>query len=370
MKPYLVDVPVLLFVFIRPNTITHVFNAIKEARPSKLFLVSDGPRPGYPEDRAKIMESRKVVESIDWECEVYKLYYDENHGLYAMVSEALDFVFYYVDRCVFLEDDIIPSISFFRFCAELLERYKDDLRINMICGMNHLGVYKEPFSDYFFSEAASIWGFALWRRTYEAFYDTAYGDDDYTIEKIKENGKKYRDFVRALEGYYQDDVFDGHIAGPEFYLRLIITSQNKVNIIPKYNMIKNIGFSEGSTHAPNKLKEMPKGIQKMFRMKTYEYTFPLRHPRYITSDKKYEKRVLRILARNNPIVFFYRKCEGKVRKIFYDKLDLYRNNMQSRGRMAIIVSTLLMTIGGLLVLIKRKFRKHKRSKKNKKGDSL
>lgn len=360
MKPYLVDVPVLLFVFIRPNTLRCVFEVIKEARPSKLFLVSDGPRQDKPNDRSRIAESRKIVEEIDWECDVYRLYYDENHGLYTMVREALDFIFYYVDRCVFLEDDVVPSISFFQYCAELLEKYKDDLRVNMICGMNHLGVYNEPSTDYFFSEASSIWGFALWRRTYEAFYDHTYGADKYTTDRLKENAKLYKAFIKAMDGYYRNELYEGHIAGPEFYLRFNICSQNKVNILPKYNMIKNIGFCEGSTHAPDELRKMPKGVQKMFQMKTYEYAFPLQHPRYIASDKKYEKKVLRILARNHPIVAFYRKCEGILRRIYFNVVFLCRDDNHRKNRIVVLMIAFILLICGILILqfvnASRKFR--------------
>jgi hypothetical protein len=348
MKSYLVDVPVLLSVFIRPNTIKYVFEVIKEARPSKLFLVSDGPRPDHPDDITRIAESRKIVEDIDWDCDVYKLYYDENHGLYSMVREALDFVFYFVDRCIFLDDDVVPSISFFQYCAELLERYQDDLRINSICGMNHLGIYSEPNTDYFFSEAFSIWGFALWRRTYEAFYDQSYGNDKYTLDRLKENAIKYKEFVKALDGYYQNELYEGHIAGPEFYFRFIICSQNKVNILPKYNMIKNIGICEEASYTPNELRKMPKGIQKMLQMKTYEYTFPLQHPQYIVSDKKFEKKVLRILVWINPIAAFYCKSDRILRKIYFNRNILYKKNYQSRGRILVIIITFMLILYGLL----------------------
>jgi hypothetical protein len=364
MKAYLVDVPVLLFVFIRPSSLKCVFDVIKEARPSKLYLVSDGPRPGKPDDIEKIAESRKIVEEIDWECKVYQFYSDENHGLYSMVREALDWVFYYEDRCIFLEDDVVPSLSFFQYCAELLERYKDDLRVNMICGTNHLGEYKEPNTDYFFSQAASIWGFALWRRTYEAFYDNTYGEDNYILDRVKENAKGYKEFAKALEGYYQNESYGGHIAGPEFYLRFVICSQNKVNILPKYNMISNIGFCKGSTHAADELRIMPKGVQKMFQMKTYEYIFPLNHPSYLVADKKFEKKILRIVGRNDPFVKFYRRCEGLLRRIYYDRAALFRKDCPNRGKIiigVIIISTLLC--GLLIFILKNVFRKLMRIKK-------
>jgi hypothetical protein len=357
MKPYLIDVPVLLFVFVRPNTLRCVFDVIKEARPSSLFLVSDGPRINNPTDVERIIECRRIVEEIDWDCSVHHYYQDVNHGLYPMVREALDWVFTYVDRCIFLEDDVVPSLSFFRYCAELLERYKDDLRVNMICGTNHLGIYKEPNTDYFFSQAASIWGFALWRRTYEAFYDNAYGSDQYILNRMKENAKEYKDFLKALDGYYKNEFYGGHIAGPEFYLRFIMCSQNKVNILPKYNLIKNIGFCEGSTHAASDLRLMPKGVQKMFQMKTYEYTFPLQHPSYLVADKKYERKILRIGARNHPFVMFYRRCESLLRRIYY-KCEAILGPQISRILVGLI-TTILIACGLLIFLLIQTYKKPK-----------
>lgn len=347
MKAYLVDVPVLLFVFVRPGALSSVFEVIKEARPSKLFLVSDGPRSNHPEDWEKIAESRRIVEEIDWDCCIYQSYHEKNHGIYNMVKEAMDWVFTYVDRCIFLEDDVVPSLCFFRYCAELLELYQDDLRINMICGMNHLGVYKEPDTDYFFSEAASIWGYAMWRRTYEGFYDDSYGKDHYFLDRMKENSKNYMEFIKALKGYNRNVLYGGHIAGPEFYLRFIICSQNKVNILPKYNMIKNIGFCEGSTHAADDLRLMPKGVQKMFQMKTYEYKFPLLHPFYVIPDKNYEKKVLRILARKHPFIICYRRCEGLLRKIYYKRDELLKNVCQNRCLLATGIISGIMIVCGL-----------------------
>ena len=96
-----------------------------------------------------------------------------NQGIYQIHKITCEFIFKHVDRCIFLEDDVITSVSFFKYCEVLLEKYKNDLRINMIGGMNHMGVTEELKSDYFFTKAASIWGFAIWRRTYEAFMTSA-----------------------------------------------------------------------------------------------------------------------------------------------------------------------------------------------------
>lgn len=323
MKPFLVDVPVLLFVFIRPDTLVKVFDVIKEARPSKLFFASDGPRENNSTDKIKIEQSRKIVEDIDWDCEVHRIYFNENQGMYSTFKQAMDYVFERVDRCVFLEDDVITSVSFFDYCSEILEKYKDDLRVNMICGMNHLETYNEASADYFFTKGGSIWGFALWKRTYDLFYDFSYGEDNYSLNLLIENAK-YRQFHNSLLGYLKGKNYNGHPAGPEFYLGLTMFSQNQLNIVPKKNMVCNIGYGEGNTHFSDNIRKLPKAVQKMFNMKTYEIEMPIKHPKYIIEDKNYEKLLYRMMGRSTGVKIF-RRIEVLIRKIYYDIGKMFKN---------------------------------------------
>ena len=323
MKPFLVDVPVLLFVFVRPDTLSKVFDVIKEAKPSKLFLVSDGPRKNNINDRKKINESRKIVEIIDWDCEVHRVYFDVNQGMYITFKKAMDYVFERVDRCIFLEDDVVTSVSFFDYCRQMLEKYRDDFRINMVSGMNHTGVYSEPNSDYFFTKGASIWGFALWKRTYELFYDFSYGEDAYSFGCIKENAKKYKSFQKALAGYLYNQNYNGHPAGPEFYLGFTMFSQHQLTIVPTKNMVCNIGYGEGNTHFGSNLNFLPKAIQKLFNMETYEIEFPIKHPKYVVEDERYEDRVIRIIGRSL-LVKVYRRIEVNTKRLLYGIVDYFK----------------------------------------------
>jgi hypothetical protein len=326
MKPYLIDVPVVLYVFIRPNALSQTFDVIRKARPSTLFLISDGPRELIPTDKKLIDESRRVVEEIDWDCKVYKLYSDYNQGMYETFKKSLDFVFEQVDRCIFLEDDVVVSVSFFKYCAELLEKYKDDLRINRICGMNHMGIYDESDADYFYCKTGSIWGFALWRRSYELFYDFTYGDDKYNLKRLKENSRMYKSFCRSLEGYLKNENHDGHLPGPEFFLGFNAYAQNQLTIIPKKNMVCNVGYGNGSTHANYQINRLPKAIQKMFNMKIHEYQFPLKHPKYIIEDKNYERILFRIMGRPLLIKIF-RKLEMIIRLILFGEFKTLANKL-------------------------------------------
>lgn len=330
MKSYLVDVPVMLFVFIRPDNLEKVFSVVRKARPSTLFLVSDGPREFVDTDKEKIMASRKIVENVDWQCKVYRLYSNVNQGMYATGINACEFIFKKVDRCILLEDDVVPSINFFQFCAELLEKYKDDLRINRICGMNHLGNYKEPNSDYFFSKEGSIWGFAIWKRTYENFdYDFKYGEDQYIMNRLKENATKGNKMWKKYKGYANGELVDGHIAGAEFFYSSAMDLYNQLNIVASRNMICNIGVGKGSTHSSDDINKLTKGIRQVFFMKTYEYDFPLKHPKYVIEDKNYQKKVYRIMGWCHPWIRLYRKCERMARKLIYSGM---KNSIQEFNR--------------------------------------
>ncbi len=196
--PALTDVPVLLMIFVRPKQLTDSFNAIKKARPSKLLIVSDGPRDSHPTDKDLNDICKKIVEDIDWECEVHYRYSEVNRGMYVTAYDAFKWAFSLVDRLIFIEDDVVPNQSFFKFCEEMLNKYENDLRVHTICGLNHLGVYEDPTADYFFSKAGSIWGFALWKRTYDTFeYDLRFNEDLY-YKKLLVNSfhKAYRKYLK------------------------------------------------------------------------------------------------------------------------------------------------------------------------------
>jgi len=319
-KPWLIDVPVALDAFCRPHTLKRVFEAVKQARPSILFLISDGPREHVPTDKANVAASRKIVENIDWDCEVHRLYFDTNQGMYKTGRDAREFIFKRVDRIIRLEDDILPSQSFFRFCAELLEKYKDDQRVSMICGMNHLGIYEEPSSDYFFSETGSIWGFAYWRRTMEEFdIEMKHARDKYILKllKMKVSQRLQNYFLGRADKFLQGKLSDDAKFAFEFQQGVTMHLQNKVVIVPKKNMIHCLGATVGSAHASDDIRKMPKAMQRIFEMKTYEYDFPLKHPEFVIEDRNYEKKVNRIMGFGHPFVSFSRRCEYIGRQLIF-----------------------------------------------------
>ena len=251
MKPYLVDVPVRVNIWIRPEAQKKQFEIIKQARPSIMFLVSDGGR--NEKEWESIYQNRKLIDDgIDWECEVYRFYEKENNGLYGIGKKYINFLWSKVDRCIFLEDDQIPTVSYFRYCAEMLEKYKDDERIEAICGRNQLGVWEKATSDYFFATKGSIWGIATWKRAYlHRDPNFEYSKDPYTFELLKQQTRKDKSMWRRIEGYSKNPLYDNHVAGGEFYHDFEVYAQRRLFIVPKCNMINNIGCTENSAHAQN-----------------------------------------------------------------------------------------------------------------------
>jgi hypothetical protein len=310
LKEWLVDVPVITFIWIRSNCQRQQFEVLKQVRPRILFIASDGGRNEL--EWKEIILNRKMFEDeIDWDCTVHYLYEDENIGMYSMGMKALRFVWSKVDRCIFLEDDIVPSVSFFRYCTDLLEKYKDDLRISCICGMNHLGVSDNVNSDYFFSREGSIWGFATWKRMWDqsnGYTDFEYGNDPYVLNCLKQRTKHYKLFWKRVAGYPKNKYYGGHIPGSEFFISFSVYGQNQLQIIPKYNMISNIGCTKDSSHS-DEIKTLPPTVRKMFNAKTYEIEFPLKEAKYVIPDIEYEKKRNRISGLGNPVINYWRNVQ-------------------------------------------------------------
>ena len=316
LKPYLADVPVRVNIWIRPECQRKQFEVLKQARPSIMFLISDGGR--NEKEWEAIYQNRAIFDNeIDWECTIYKLYEDKNNGLYTMGKKGSELIWSKVDRCIFLEDDQVVSVSYFKFCEELLEKYKDDTRISGICAMNLAKNWDTSENDYFFAKSFVIWGLATWKRVHEKRdYSFSYGNDPYAmklIEKIKKKDKKY---YEALKAVASKGMYDGHVAGGEFFHAYNAYLQNQLFIMPKVNMMKNIGCTENAAHSTEYML-LPKAMKKVFNMPTYEVKFPLNHPCCIVCDDEYDKKAFKVMGRNHPAISFCRRVESILLSIRY-----------------------------------------------------
>lgn len=162
----MLNTPVAFIVFNRPDLTRLTFEAIRKQQPAQLFLIADGQRSGHPSDAVQCTEVRKIVERIDWPCEVRFNYSERNLGCKDRIVTGLDWVFSQVEQAIILEDDCLPHPDFFMFCEAMLHRYWDDSRVMVITGNNHQGGRRRGDASYYFSKYPHIWGWATWRRAW------------------------------------------------------------------------------------------------------------------------------------------------------------------------------------------------------------
>ena len=318
----LVDVSVLLLFHARADHFGQVWQEVKRARPARLFLYQDGPRG--EQDEAGIQACRALVadDQIDWECEVHRLYQEKNYGCDPSEYISQRWAFSLTDKCIVLEDDDVPSQTFFTFCKEMLDRYADDPRVTMIAGFN-TDEQSPVETDYFFTQAFSIWGWASWARVVNNWDgEYAWLDDPEQVRRIEEivRRRKYRS--EFLEMCRQHKA-----SGKEYYETIFwsyLLLHDGLAVMPRVNMISNVGMDSG-THYSGSLATTPRGLRRIFTMGRHDLTFPLRHPAEVAEDFGYKERYYRVNAWGHPWVKVGRSLE----ELF---LNLRYGNFATIGR--------------------------------------
>lgn len=315
------SVPVLINFFNRPEPLKKVFAAVKAARPKYLFLSQDGAREGNASDSENVELCRKVVSDIDWDCSVFYNYSETNLGCGKRMSSAITWAFETVDRLMILEDDCVPGEDFFPFCEELLEKYKDDSRVSMISAMNHLEKYDNYNNDsYYFCNSGAIWAWATWKREWDLYdFNMAFMEETNTIEKIRSSSyPSYykRDLINQGKDRFSRLKSGQKLTSWTFQYNMIRFLNHQLTIVPHVNLMSNVGLSGESTHAASSIKQIAKGLQSIFYMKTQKLEFPLRHPKYMYCEDEFDRLVWKKLGMPRNIAV-YRKIEGIVRQFLY-----------------------------------------------------
>ena len=325
-----VDIAVLILFFSRAEQFAQVFASVRSARPSRLYLYQDGAR--NEKDMPGILACREVVEKIDWECEVHRLYQEKNYGCDPSGYMAQKWFFNQEEMGIVLEDDVVPTQSFFLFCKELLERYRYDDRVHMICGMNNYEVAKNVKESYFFSGYGSIWGWASWRRVIDTW------DADYSWIGDPE---KVRDIKKTFPSLYAGRKFLKRAvwhknSGKEYHETINGASQrlyNRLNIVPKYNMIRNVGIDSDGTHSTNEEKLLGKEARRLRNLNAYEIKFPLKHPNIIECNKLFEKKFEAQISIGARLENLGEKVYKTIRyRSIQEKIDIIRRKLKGKGR--------------------------------------
>jgi len=269
--------PVLFLIFNRPDTTRRVFAEIRKVKPEKLFIAADGPRPNRPDDMENCRLAREIAQKIDWPCEIKTLFREENLGCGVALSSAISWFFENVEKGIILEDDCLPNPSFFPFCEELLERYKDDERIMEISG-NFVQQKNRGFKtkdSYYGSILPFLWGWATWRRAWKKF------DFNLTMWPEVKKSKILVPVFKNPAAYERwsgvwDQYRDEKVNNWDAQWVFVCAMNRGICINPTVNLVSNIGFGGDTTHvkAPAGKANVP----------THTMTFPLNHPSEIKID--------------------------------------------------------------------------------------
>ncbi|MEM0965502.1 MAG: nucleotide-diphospho-sugar transferase [Verrucomicrobiota bacterium] len=271
--------PVLFLVFNRPEQTAEVFQSIRNAKPSRLYVAADGPRDGRVGEAERCCRVREIALSVDWNCEVKTLFRGKNLGCGKAVSEGISWFFENEEMGIVLEDDVLVLPRWLAFADELLVRYKDDYRIGSISAQSP-NLESRVDQSYWFSSAFLCWGWASWRRVWR----------DFDFE-IADEGKGIRDFTSLHRFYYPFEVRwnrvverlrNNQVDTWDYRVQLCFFKNKYLSIVPSANAVTNIGFGEDATHTT--------GSPESLNAATFQFT-TLEHPSTVLLRKGLDRRL-------------------------------------------------------------------------------
>lgn len=270
------DTPVVFIIYNRPEQTKIVFDALRKVKPRKLFVVADGPRSQF--ESQKCEETRSILKTIDWGCEVFENFSDYNLGCGKRISSGLDWVFSKAEEAIILEDDCLPSPSFFYFCQTLLEKYHKNEGIMQISGNNFQPESNVGNYSYYFSKYPHIWGWATWKRAWD-FYD-------FSMKSWPEFKKSRK--INALSENIQEKIYWTAVFDRRYYRQQPDTwdyqwvyacwLQGGLSINPSRNLVSNIGAGKDASHTKKK-------HCSLLNIPTQDI-WQITHPPIIASDHK------------------------------------------------------------------------------------
>lgn len=271
------ETAVLFMVFNRPDTTTQVFEAIRRARPPRLYVAADGPRADRAGEVVRVESVREIATAVDWPCEVKTLFRNQNLGCKLAVSGAITWFFEHEEEGIILEDDCLPHPDFFNFCETMLDYYRDDERVDVITGNNFQNGHRRGTGTYYFSKYNHCWGWASWRRAWRHYQ----GDLPFWPDWKHSNQWKVV-CPDNVERRYWEKIFDRVQAGTidtwDYPWTACVWKHRGLTVTPNVNLVTNIGFGVNSTHTcdPN---------ARQANLPVAEFPIIV-HPRLVVQDKE------------------------------------------------------------------------------------
>lgn len=274
------NLPVLIVIFNRPDKFRNLLQSLRKSKPSKLFVSADGPRQNNADDKSKCVQARKVVDEIDWPCDIVTRFLDNNMGCDPHVASAIEWFFENVEYGIILEDDVVIHPNFFRFSVELFERYRDDERIMQISSLSPFEKRNHPYSYHFSKHFRCYGAWGTWKRAWR-FHTIPIGR--YTKTDLFQIIRSY--FPKPIDQKYWMKLFsefeNGSRVNWDYWWNFTCYAQNGLCIVPESNFVKNIGYDDRSTHT--KCQE-----PVLCDLQAESIKFPLSHPIFIYADERPE----------------------------------------------------------------------------------
>ena len=288
MEENLFDIPIVLFVFRRLDTVKLIMEKVKEIKPKTFYVFSDGPRIGKAEERKRVLEVREYITNmIDWDCDIHMEFPEYNKGCANNICDGVNTVFGKEKAAIILEDDAVPMVEFFLYCRELLKLYEKDKRVQFIAGFNAVGDTEIIQYSYAFSKSAPMSGaIATWAdRWNECDFKMKNWPDNFKQKKLKEYfyfNELYRVHCQAFEDSYKN-INDGW----DYQFHHDMLDKERVAIVPRGNLVKSYGYTEGAFHPQSKREA--KNLNKIMDYTKESISFPMEQPKEIIVNVEYDR---------------------------------------------------------------------------------
>ena len=324
-SPHPLNTAVLFLVFNRLETTKKVFHEISQAKPPRLYIAADAARDNEINEIKKVQEVRDyIMQNINWECEIKTLFRDQNLGCKYAVTKAISWFFENEEQGIILEDDCLPSQSFFWYCEELLSKYKDDSSIYLVSGETHDSEFLGTEEDYGFCKYPLLWGWASWRRAWRN-YDPEMQDWPTNRNNLIPSISNHKPTLHFWETTF-DKMYKREIDTWDYQFAYLLLNNSGKCIFPKCNLFTNIGFGVDATRTLNPESEAA-------NRKRFEINIPLKHSPNPKSEEKVNKYYdINEFSKKHFIVHLFNKIIYKILKIIFgqSKTFLLKNYLKDK----------------------------------------
>jgi hypothetical protein len=307
------EIPVLLIAYNRADLTRSLIDELRRQGVSNIFFAVDGPKSSFP-DSISVNEVRRLESYFDWDCVVYTHFQDVNLGCKRAVISAIDWFFSCVNFGIILEDDIMPTEAFFKFCKWGLQEYQKHDQVFMISGFNPIPG-KGNDSNVKFSRYPQIWGWATWAdrwRLYDGEMIDYFSISGSMFDNLNISAKE-KDFWKKIFA----DLQQGKIDTWDYQILYTYFKYSLLTVLPNVNLVSNVGIGDNSTHTSLDILGLSK-VKITAEIETFSYQFP--NSNELKFDKKLFTKIYNPMTSLSNRGLLYLK--NKLSKLFFIKIFL------------------------------------------------